>query len=266
MRRRAGGTGRAWRTPVAVALVSGLAVAACSAPDQDVAQVGETSRSAVVFAAASLTEVLTELGAEFERGHPGTSIDFNFAASSALAQQIAAGAPADVFASASPEPMDQVVDLDLVAEPPVIFAANRLQIVVPSGNPGGVIGLADFADPDKVIALCAPAVPCGGAAREVLELAGIDAKPDTYERDVRATLTKVRLGEVDAALVYRTDVLVAGDEVRGVDFPESERVVNDYPLAALAEASDADLASAFVDYLRSPAAEDVLRTAGFDVP
>ncbi len=251
---------------MAVALVSGLAVASCSVPDQDATQVGDTSRSAVVFAAASLTEVLTELGAEFERSHPGTSIDFHFGASSALAQQIVAGAPADVFASASPEPVDQVVDLDLVAEPPVVFAANRLQIAVPPGNPGEVTGLADFADPDKVIALCAPEVPCGAAAREVFALAGVDAQPDTYERDVRATLTKVRLGEVDAALVYRTDVLAAGEDVRGVDFPEAGRVVNEYPLAVLSEASDADLASAFADHLRSPTAEDVLRTAGFDVP
>src|SRR5699024_569306 len=152
--------------------------------------------------------------------------------SSALAQQILSGAPADVFATASPATMALVVDEDLTEEEPVVFVTNQLQIAVPAGNPAGVTGLEDLAEEDLTVALCAEEVPCGAASVRVFEAAGLTPAPDTYEEDVRATLTKVRLDEVDAALVYQTDVLSAGDEVEGIDFPESAEAVNDYPIAA----------------------------------
>lgn len=227
---------------------------------------GEVTGDITVFAAASLTDTFTELGREFETAHPGTSVTFSFAGSSALAQQILSGAPADVFATASPATMALVVDEDLTEEEPVVFVTNQLQIAVPAGNPAGVTGLEDLADEDLTVALCAEEVPCGAASVRVFEAAGLTPAPDTYEEDVRATLTKVRLDEVDAALVYQTDVLSAGDEVEGIDFPESAEAVNDYPIAALREAPNAEGGQAFIDFVLSEDGQEVLGAAGFGTP
>src|SRR5690606_38093137 len=151
-----------------------------------------------------LTGTFTELGKEFEAEHPGTRVRFSFGGSATLAQQIVQGAPADVFAAASPATMKTVTDASL-ANTPATFARNRLQIAVPAGNPAGVGELKDLAGPEVKVALCAEQVPCGAAAAKALDAAGVQVRPFTLEQDVRATLTKVELGEVDAALVYRTD-------------------------------------------------------------
>jgi molybdate transport system substrate-binding protein len=219
-----------------------------------------------VFAAASLTEAFTEIGPAFEAANPGVEVTFNFGASSALAQQITAGAPADVFAAASPATMATVTDAGDAQGEPTVFVRNRLQIAVPAGNPAEVTGLADFADTDKTIALCAQQAPCGSAAIKAFAAAGIEPAPDTLEQDVKATVTKVELGEVDAALVYRTDVQAAGDAVEGIDFPEAEQAVNDYPIVTLAEAPNAEAAQAFLDYVLSPGGRQVLEAAGFERP
>lgn len=220
----------------------------------------------VVLAASSLTESFTALGARFEAAHPGTTVSFSFAASSQLAAQVEQGAPADVFASASPAVMALVAEGGDVAGRPATFARNTLQLVVPAGNPGRVTGLEDLARTSLVIALCAPQVPCGEAAEAVLAAAGVTPAPDSLEADAKATLGKVLLGEVDAALVYRTDVLAAGDEVEGIDFPEAARAVNDYPIAVLARAPNPVAARAFVDLVRSPVGAEVLQAAGFELP
>jgi len=222
--------------------------------------------SITVLAAASLTEAFSTLGDQLESEHPGTTVQFSFAASSELASQITAGAPADVFASASPATMDQVVQAGAVDGDPVVFARNRLQIAVPAGNPAGVSGLADFADKELKIGLCAPEVPCGDAAGRAFEAAGVIPAPDTLEPDVKAVLSKVTLGEVDAALVYRTDVRAAGNVVEGIDFPEAAHAVNDYPIAVLSGAPNHDGAQAFVDLVESPAGAAVLQKAGFEQP
>ena len=218
----------------------------------------------VVFAAASLTESFTRIGTDFEAAHPGVRVRFNFAGSSALAQQINQGAPADVFASAAPTNMKQVSDAGGVAGRAVTFVRNRLEIAVPNGNPAKITGLADFGKAENKIALCAEQVPCGAAAKKVFEVAGITAAPDTLEQDVKAVLTKVRLGEVDAALVYRTDVKSAGGDVEGIEFAESDKAINDYPIAALAKAPNPAAAKAFVDYVLSDKGRAVLSGAGFD--
>lgn len=222
------------------------------------------SGSVVVFAAASLTDAFTEIGKNFEEANPGTTATFNFGASSALAQQILSGAPADVFAAASTATMGQATEGNAAAGQPTVFVRNRLQIAVPAGNPGRVSGLADFANKDLTIALCAEQVPCGAAAAKAFQAAGITPAPDTLEQDVRATLTKVQLGEVDAALVYRTDVIVAGNTVQGIDFPEAGQAINDYPIVTLAEAPNPAAAQRFVDYVLSPDGQRVLSAAGFD--
>lgn len=223
---------------------------------------GSISGTVTVFAAASLTGTFTQLGKDFEAAHPGVKVVFNFAGSSALAQQLNQGAPADVFASAAPKNMDQVTDKGT----PVTFARNRLEIAVPKGNPGRITGLADFADADRKLALCAEQVPCGAAAKKVFESAGITPQPDSLEQDVKAALTKVSLGEVDAALVYRTDVLAAKGKVEGIPFPEASKAVNDYPIATLPKAPNPTAAKAFVELVLSPPGQTILTKAGFDTP
>lgn len=215
-----------------------------------------------VFAAASLTGTFTQLGKDFEAAHPGVKVNFSFDASSALAQQIGKGAPADVFASAAPKNMDQVTDKNT----PTTFVKNTLEIAVPKGNPGHVTGLKDFTDKNKKIALCAPEVPCGAAAQKVFKAAGLTAQPDTLEKDVKAALTKVSLDEVDAALVYKTDVQSAKDKVDGIEFPEASKAVNEYPIATLTKAPNPNGAKAFVDYVLSAKGKAVLTAAGFDAP
>ncbi|WP_020575944.1 molybdate ABC transporter substrate-binding protein [Actinopolymorpha alba] len=223
------------------------------------------SGTVTVLAAASLTESFGVLADEFERAHPGTTVRTSFGASSALASQITNGAPADIFAAASPETMRQVVDAR-AARSSSVFARNHLQIAVPRGNPGKVTGLADFGRTELRIAVCAPQVPCGAAATKAFSAADISAKPDTYGNDVKAVLTAVRTGEVDAGLVYRTDVRAAGNAVTGISFPESAQAINDYPIAVLANAPNPSAAKAFVAYVRSEAGRRALSAAGFDVP
>jgi ABC-type molybdate transport system, periplasmic component len=137
---------------------------------------------------------------------------------------------------------------------------------VPRDNPAKVDELKDLADPGVKVALCAEQVPCGAAAAKALRAAGLEVTPVTLEQDVKATLTKVELGEVDAALVYRTDVIAAAGKVTGISFPEADQAVNDYPIAALADAPAGDLAEEFVDLVLSRQGKDVLAKVGFDVP
>ena len=250
----------------AAGVVLAVALTACGTADESGNSGGRPSGTLTVFAAASLTDVFTELGDRMEDRNPDLDIRFNFAASSALATQIVQGAPADLFASANQPQMAVVTDERLEDRDPLVFAENVLEIAVPAGNPGGVTGLADFADPDLVLAVCAAAVPCGAAATQVFEAAGVTAVPDTEEEDVRAALTKVQLGEVDAALVYATDVRSAGDDVEGIPFPEADEAVNDYPLCVLADAPNPTAARAFADLVHSDEGQQALADAGFRPP
>ncbi|MFC7326551.1 molybdate ABC transporter substrate-binding protein [Marinactinospora rubrisoli] len=255
------------RLGVAAAALGLLAVVGCApvAESGSDGAAGAEERTLTVFAAASLTDTFGELGERFEADHPDTVVEFNFAGSSELAQQITEGAPADVFAAADTRTMDQVADAGATEGEPRVFARNRLEIAVPPDNPAGITGLADLAGDDVQVALCAEEVPCGAAAQTVLDESGVAVEPVTRERDVRAALTKVRLGEVDAALVYRTDVLSAGDDVRGIEFPEAAEAVNSYPIAVLADAPEPELAAAWVELVRSEAGGEVLTAAGFDL-
>lgn len=219
-----------------------------------------------VFAAASLTESFTTLGKQFETAHPGVKVTFNFAGSSALATQINEGAPADVFASASPKNLAVVVDAGNSEGQSTTFVKNQLVIAVAKGNPKGIAGLADLTKPDLKVALCAEAVPCGAAAKTAIEAAGVKVTPVTLEQDVKAALSKVKLGEVDAALVYRTDAKASAADVDAVEFPESAKAINDYPIVALKNAKNAAGAQAFIEYVLSADAAEVLTEAGFQAP
>lgn len=249
----------------AVTLVAVLAGCGEPAPP-DGAATGGLSGELVVFAAASLTDSFTQIGEQFEAAHPELSVTFNFAGSSTLAQQINQGAPADVFAAANPQTMQTVTDAGGNAGPPVTFTRNQLVIAVPAGNPHAITGLSDLAGPGVRVALCAEQVPCGAASATALDAAGVELTPVTLERDVRAALSRVTLGEVDAALVYRTDVVAAGDEVEGIEFPESASAVNDYPIVVLAQAPNPAAAEAFVDHVLSEDGRAVLAEAGFQAP
>ncbi|MFB9890403.1 molybdate ABC transporter substrate-binding protein [Planobispora takensis] len=256
-----------WTAALALTLaaVSGCGSGGNAATSTPAPAAGGNARELTVFAAASLTGAFTELGEAFEAAHPGVSVKFNFGSSATLAQQIIQGAPADVFAAASPATMKTVTDASLAAAP-TVFARNRLRIAVPADNPAGVDELEDLADPEVKVALCAAQVPCGAAAVKALEAAGLKVTPVTLEQDVKATLTKVELGEVDAALVYATDVLASGGEVKGIDFPEADKAINDYPVAALAKAPAGPQAQRFVDLILSQQGKDVLTEAGFQTP
>jgi molybdate transport system substrate-binding protein len=258
---------------LAVASVPALVVAACGDDDDDA---GSSTTEATpeestlegditVFAAASLTDAFTELGTTFESENPDVSVEFNFGASSALREQILAGAPADVFASANTSNMDQVVDGG-AASGPEDFVTNLLEIAVPAGNEAGITGLDDFANSDLLIGLCAEEAPCGEFGREALANAGVTPSIDTNEPDVRSLLTKVEAGDLDAGIVYVTDVMAAGDTVEGVEIPTEENVVASYPIAALTDAANRDTAGAFVEFVLSDEGEETLQSYGFGAP
>lgn len=212
-----------------------------------------------VLAAASLADVLPEIADEFEQANPGIDLVLSFGGSTALAEQVVAGAPADVVATAD---LDAMARLGGLAVDPHVFATNGLALVVPAGNPGAVTGLADLARPELVVALCDATVPCGAAAERALDAAGVDASADTLEQDVRAVLTKVRLGEADVGIVYRTDALAAGDEVDTIDVGPLPGIR--YAIT-IVEGATAE-ASAFVAFVRSDRAREVLADAGFGLP
>ncbi|GAA2172786.1 molybdate ABC transporter substrate-binding protein [Agrococcus versicolor] len=251
---------------VALALLSGCASPAADAPaDDDGATAGELSGELTIFAAASLTAAFDELATEFEALHPQVDVlPISYDGSSTLATQIVEGAPADVFAAADEATMARVVEAGLAVEPEP-FATNTLALVVPAGNPGGVTGLDDLADPDLAVVLCAPEVPCGAASEALLAQAGVVASIDSAEQSVTAVLTKVAAGEADAGLVYVTDAATTAD-VETVAVDGTEDVVSTYPIVALDDAGDAAIADAFVAFVLDDEGRAVLSGLGFGAP
>ncbi|MDT4946083.1 MAG: molybdate transport system substrate-binding protein [Pseudonocardiales bacterium] len=223
------------------------------------------SQSITVYAAASLTEAFTTLAHRFEAAHPGSHVVLNFGASSTLATSIVNGAPADVFASAAPKNMATVVAAGEAAAPRN-FVKNSMEIAAARGNPAHIAAVADLARPSVKVALCDPAVPCGAVAATVLRNAHVSVRPVSQEVDVKSTLAKVELGEVDAGIVYVTDVRAAGAKVVGVPIPDAVNASTDYPIAALKNAKNPGLAQAFVSYLSTADALSVLAAAGFAAP
>jgi molybdate transport system substrate-binding protein len=223
----------------------------------------KVSGTVVVFAAASLKESFTTLGKEFETAYPGTKVQFDFGGSDTLAAGITGGAPADVFAAASPKTMKTVTDAGDGIGTPSTFVRNRLEIATLPGNPQHISSLKDLTRSGLKVALCAKTVPCGSAAQTALTASGLKLTPVTYEQDVKSALTKVELREVDAAVVYRTDVGSAGGKVAGVDFPEAAKAINAYPIEALKGAPNPVGAQAFIALVKSAEGHKVLTQAGF---
>ena len=246
-----------------VPVLGGCATAGGAGPDRTPATADGPTGPVTVFAAASLTDVVDDLVDDVEAAHPGLDVTVSAGGSSALAQQIVSGAPADLFLSASTATMTTVADDGLVDGEPVTFARGVLEIAVPAGNPGGVTDLDDLARADLRIALCAEEVPCGALARTVLDDAGVAVTPVTLEPDVRSALTKVELGEVDAALVYATDVRSAGDRVEGV--PVTSTASTAYQAALLRDAPSPEAARVVLAALLGDEGRALLADAGFVV-
>lgn len=233
---------------------------ACSADDPD------EGERLVVSAAASLTDAFTEIESEFERLHGDVEVVLNFAGSSALREQILGGSPVDVFASADLSNMAVVVDAGETIGEPEVFAENRLQIAVPAGNPAGVEGVADFANENLLVGLCAQGVPCGDLARELLQRAGVSPAIDSNEPNVRALLTKIAAGELDAGITYVTDVIAAGLAVEGLAIPDRLNLVAEYSIVAVAGGDNADGVAAFIDFMLSEEGRAIMRDHGFSAP
>jgi molybdate transport system substrate-binding protein len=258
----------------AIIAIAAVAVAAvgCSSDGSGSSSSGSSSSPATakggsitVFAAASLTGTFTQLGKQFETAHPGDTVKFSFGPSSGLAEQITSGAPADVFASAAPANMQQVVSAGDTSNP-TDFARNTMEIAVPPNNPGHVKSVTDLAKKSVKVALCQPQVPCGVVAAEVFKNAGIKVKPVTLQPDVKSVLTQVETGNVDAGAVYVTDVMAAGSKVKGVPVPAKDNASTLYPIATISNSKEKSIAQAFVAYVLSPAGQQVLTAAGFLKP
>jgi molybdate transport system substrate-binding protein len=244
---------------------SGAAPATTAHPGNAGNQGSAVSGTITVLAAASLQGSFGTLAKQFEAAHPGTRVKLSFGASSALALQIIQGAPADVFASASVKNMTQVTDAH-AASAPTTFARNVMEIAVPPSNPARITALADLARPGVKVALCQSQVPCGATAGKVFGNAKLSVKPVTLEADVKSTLAKVELDEVDAGVVYVTDVLAAGSKVTGIQIPAQLNAATAYPIAALSRAANPAGAQAFTAYVLSAAGQAVLAAAGFEKP
>ena len=219
-----------------------------------------------MLAAASLTESFEKLGEQLTAEYPGLEVVLSFGPSSGLVEQVLAGAPADVLATADTRTMGNAVAGGAVEGESEVFARNTLTLAVPAGNPGEVTGLADLAKPELRVAICEPEVPCGAASERLLTAAGVTAAPDTLTTDVKEATSLVSLGEADAALIYRTDAAAEGAAVESIEVPEAEEVVNDYPVAILVHAPNPDGAQVVVDAITGESGQAILADAGFLEP
>ena len=236
--------------------IFGLVFAGCASSD-------DTTTSLRIAATSSLTEVFNDIGEQFMLANPDITIAFNFASSSDLALQISQGLPADVFASADVKNMAKVTDAGLLLGQSVAFATNSLEIVVEKGNPLFVDSLAQLATPGLLFVTCPIEVPIGGYTAEVLRNAGVNVAPASLEENVKGILTKVALGEADAGIVYRTDILAAGNSVTGVPIADNVNVTTKYLVGALRDSQNQDASQRFIIFLSSEQGQKIFSQFGF---
>jgi molybdate transport system substrate-binding protein len=264
--------GAAWLASRIVATsVAGGGVAACGPSASD----GGTLN---VYAASSLTEAFGDMERIFEAMHPDADVALTFAGSQVLRLQIEQGAPADVFASANPAHTEALADEGLVSMA-WTFAHNELVVVVPLDDPAGIASFAELADAERIV-VGAESVPVGRYTREALERARATLGSDFTERvmarvvseetNVRLARAKVELGEADAAVVYRTDA-ASSDRVRTIEVPPEVNVRADYLIGLVVTPGESDsargrLAAAWIELVRSPEGQAVLRRHGFTIP
>jgi len=253
---------------LALLLGAALAAAACgstsSSPTTTSTTIPRLTGSITVSAASSLTGAFGQLETTFHALHPGATVAFNFGSSGALATQIQQGAPADVFASASPGDMATVQQAGDISGPPVIFARNRLEIVVKPGNPLGIHSLADLTKA-SVVALCVTTAPCGSTAQKALAKAHVTlpVAKVSLGQNVDATLAEVTTGDADAGVVYVTNAKTVGTQGVGVPIAPSQNVTTSYPIALVKGTADRALAQAWIAYVLGPTGQSVLRQASF---
>jgi molybdate transport system substrate-binding protein len=237
---------------------------------------GETSEL-VVFAAASLTESFSDIALLFEEQHAGVKVQINFVSSAQLAQQLANGAAADVYASANEKQMQVAVDsgrisADQVAE----FVNNKLTLAFPKDNPANISCLEDLAKPGIKLVICAKEVPVGNYALQYLALAstpefyGTDyqdkvlANVVSYETDVKAAVAKVALGEADAGIVYASDLMgTQAEQIGQLAIPTELNPRAVYVIAPVNDSHNSQLANDFVQFVLSDAAQNVFANYGF---
>jgi molybdate transport system substrate-binding protein len=245
---------------VTAGTVGALALAACSSSGGGSGSgSGAVTGKLTVYAASSLTEAFGTLEKKFVAAHRGTSITFNFGASSDLGTQLNNGATADVFASASTSTMADVTS----AKNPVDFTSNKLEIATPPNNPAHITGVSDLTKSGLKVAVCDPAVPCGAVAQTVFQNAKVTVKPAAQEPDVKSVVAAVESGEVDAGLIYVSDVHEAGAKVHGVAIPDGINSTTTYQIAMLQDSTNAATARAFVQLVRSATGRRVLTADGF---
>jgi molybdate transport system substrate-binding protein len=257
---------------LAAPIVAALLLAGCASggsagasPPAATTAAGTLSGDLTVYAAASLTASFDDLAKQFHALHPGVTVKpIDYDGSSTLATQLQQGAPADVFASADQANMNRVKSL--IDGHSTVFASNTLEIAVPPGNPKQITGLSDLASSDLKVVLCAPQVPCGSASHTLLDADSITVKPASEEQNVTAVITKVKAGEADAGLVYVTDVEAAARAVDGVKIPDADKAVNEYPIATMKAAPNAQAGKAFTTFVLSAAGQKILATYGFATP
>jgi molybdate transport system substrate-binding protein len=248
---------------VSTMLVTGLVACSSQSPSS---QPSPQSGSIVVFAAASLKPAFTQISQQFKSDNPGNGVDFEFAGSSELATQLTQGATADVFASADAAQMDTVTKAGLLAGNPTNFASNTLVIVTAPGNPKKIGSFADLAKPGLNVVTCQQPVPCGSATQRIEASTGVRLSPVSEELSVTDVLNKVTSGQADAALVYVTDAMSAGNKVTTVNFPEAASAVNVYPIGVLKKAPLPTVAQKFVALVTSDAGQKILGQSGFAKP
>lgn len=244
-----------------------LVIAACSGDAArsgtgDASASGQARGTITVLAAASLTEAFTAAQTALHAEQPGVDVTFSFGASGTLVAQVQQGAPADVIATADTSTMRTLVDAGLV-EPPVVFARNRLEIIVAAGNPKGIHDLADLGRTDISVVLADPSVPAGKYAAQVLTAADVTIAPKSLEGDVKAAVARVTSGEADAAIVYATDVRAAGDRATGVEIAGRNNVLAEYPIAIVKSTRNRTAAQRFVEFMTKGAGRTALEHAGF---
>jgi molybdate transport system substrate-binding protein len=238
------------------AMLSLLPLTACGGGDDDT--------TITVLAAASLTGTFTELGHEFEQQHDGVTVKFAFDSSATLAQQATQGAPADVLATADVTAMARAKEAQ--AETPQVFATNVMVLVTPPDNPAQIQKFSDLNKSSVKYVVCVPTAPCGNIGQALLDQNHITGKPVSQEVDVKSVLAKVTEGEADAGIVYTTDAVASGDQVKTLPIPGSDQQITKYPIVTLKQSDHSDLAQDFVDLVTGSAGQQILQKAGFGAP
>lgn len=222
---------------------------------------GSPGPELVVFAAASLNQAFTQLGAQFEAAHPGARVRFSFEGSTTLVDQLSAGAAADVLATADESSMDRASSAGLVSGTARAFASNTLTLIVPAGNPAHITGLDSSLD-DALLVVCAESVPCGAATKRLAATLGVTLRPASEESKVTDVRTKVESGQADAGIVYVTDARAA-QGVDAIAIAGAERVRNVYLIGVPATAGQPALGAEFIELVGSSSGRAVLDAAGF---